>query len=181
MNSAEPIEWVTRAKLAGVQTLLAPLPPFVGNRLRSRALRSAGLNVGEATIFWDMPRLYGGAEAAGRLRIGSFCGFNTGTVFQLDDTITIADHVSVGHDVLFITSTYERGDRRRRAGAPKRAPIVVEAGAWLGARCTLMPGVTIGAGAVIGASAVVTTNVPPNMLVMGSQRISLARWRTSAG
>jgi acetyltransferase-like isoleucine patch superfamily enzyme len=40
-----------------------------------------------------------------------------------------------------------------------------------------MPGVKIGAGSVIGASVVVASDVPPNILVMGKRRISIANWR----
>jgi acetyltransferase-like isoleucine patch superfamily enzyme len=58
-----------------------------------------------------------------------------------------------------------------------RAPIVIDDGVWLAARCTIMPGVTIGAGAVIGASVVVSVDVPPNTLVMGAQKVSIAKWR----
>ena len=39
---------------------------------------------------------------------------------------------------------------------------------WIGARCVILQGVTIGDGAVIGAGAVVTKNVPENAIVLGS-------------
>jgi maltose O-acetyltransferase len=93
----------------------------------------------------------------------------------------LEDHVSVGHDVMFLTRSYEPGSAHQRAGAMKAAPILVKKGAWLGARCTVLPGVTIGEGAVIGASVVVDKDVPAQTLVMGQQRISLAKWRTPGG
>jgi len=39
---------------------------------------------------------------------------------------------------------------------------------WIGARCVILQGVTIGDGAVIGAGAVVTKDVPENTIVLGS-------------
>jgi acetyltransferase-like isoleucine patch superfamily enzyme len=43
-----------------------------------------------------------------------------------------------------------------------------------------MPGVTIGAGAVVGASVVVSADVPADMLLMGTQKVSLSKWRVRA-
>jgi acetyltransferase-like isoleucine patch superfamily enzyme len=37
--------------------------------------------------------------------------------------------------------------------------------------------VTVGAGSVIGANVVVRDDVPPNTLLMGSRKLSLAKWR----
>ena len=76
-----------------------------------------------------------------------------------------------------LTRGYETGNSARRAGTPRPAPIIIEDGAWLGARSVIMPGVRVGAGAVIGASVVVAEDVPEHTLVMGTQKVSLARWR----
>jgi acetyltransferase-like isoleucine patch superfamily enzyme len=38
---------------------------------------------------------------------------------------------------------------------------------WVGAGCSILPGVTIADGAVIGARSVVTHDVPPNAIVTG--------------
>ena len=47
-------------------------------------------------------------------------------------------------------------------------PITVCAGAWVGARAVVLPGVTIGENAVVGAGSVVTKSVPPNTVVAGN-------------
>jgi maltose O-acetyltransferase len=162
-------------RLHAATLLVSRLPPFVASRVRSRALRAAGLKLGTNSVFWDVPTIIGPPS---RLHIGDSCGFNSGSFFDLHDEVFIADHVSVGHDVMFLTHTFAQGDSSRRAGRQVQAPIRVNSGAWLGARVTVMPGVTIGEGAVIGASVVVDKDVPPNTLVMGAQKISLAKWRT---
>ncbi|WP_257021895.1 hypothetical protein [Leifsonia sp. AK011] len=46
------------------------------------------------------------------------------------------------------------------------APIVVEDGAWIAARATILRGVTIGAGAVVGATALVVKSVPAGAKVL---------------
>jgi maltose O-acetyltransferase len=50
-------------------------------------------------------------------------------------------------------------------------------GSWLGARCTVLGGVSIGAGSVIGAGVTVASDVPPNTLMTGGKPVSLAKWR----
>ena len=84
------------------EPLLSRLPSFVGGRVMSLTLRAAGVRLGKASSFWGAPRLNGPGDFPSRLSIGEHCGFNVGCYFELDDTITIDDHVSVGHDVMFL-------------------------------------------------------------------------------
>jgi len=175
MNASSFVQFAPR--FWALQAVFAGVPAFTANRIRTRALRAVGIKIGYASIFWGMPTVIGSGEAGERLTIGEHCGFNDGCFFDLEDRITIGNHVAVGHEVMFLTQTHEVGTRDKRAGKIVRAPIVVEDGAWLGARCTLLPGVTIGAGAVIGAAAVVTKDVAPNTLLLGAQKVSLAKWR----
>ena len=167
-------------RFEAARLLVGGLPPFVASRVRSNVLRAAGVRLGRTSTFWDFPTFVGTDAGLARLHIGEFCGFNTGCFFDLSDELFIDDHVSVGHDVMFLTSTWELGPASRRAGVEKRAPVRVGKGAWLGARATVLPGVTIGEGAVIGASVVVDKDVPAQTLVMGAQRISLAKWRSGS-
>jgi maltose O-acetyltransferase len=165
-------------RFRAAELMVGQLPPFVGSRLRARALRAAGMRLGTTSVFWGFPTVVGTAEGFARLSIGEACGFNAGCFFDLAEELFIEDDVSVGHDVMFLTRTFELGPSAQRAGRPLLAPVRIRRGAWIGARATIMPGVTIGEGAVIGASAVVEKDVPANTLVMGAQRISLAKWRT---
>jgi maltose O-acetyltransferase len=124
-----------------------------------------------------MPQLVGTGDFYSRLTVGTYCGFNVGCYFELEDRITIGDHVAVGHDVMFLTRTYDASNPKRRGRPTGSAPIEVGEGAWLGARCTILPGVKIGAGSVVGASVVVAKDVPANVLLMGNRAISIAKWR----
>lgn len=164
-------------KLWMADLLFRPIPPFVAANLRTQALRAAGFQIGEASVFWGRPQFHGTGDIARRLTIGSDSGFNAGCVFDLEDSVTIGNRVAVGHRVMFLTRDYEPGTAAQRAGAVRRAPIVIEDGAWLGARAVVMPGVTIGAGSVIGAGVAVTQDVPPNTLLSGVQKVPLTKWR----
>jgi acetyltransferase-like isoleucine patch superfamily enzyme len=46
-------------------------------------------------------------------------------------------------------------------------PIVIEDRAWLGNRCMVLKGVTIGHDAVVAAGSIVTRDVPPRTVVAG--------------
>jgi len=166
-----------RLPLSWMEWGLRRIPPFVGARTITAALRLAGAHVASSTCFWGMPTLTGPGDIASRLRIGELGGLNFGCFFELDADVTLEDHVSVGHEVMFLTRTRDpkRRERRGTPAAPK--PIRVGAGSWLGARAVVLPGVTIGAGSVVGASVVVRDDVPPNTLLMGSRKLSLAKWR----
>ncbi|MBC7366183.1 MAG: putative colanic acid biosynthesis acetyltransferase [Undibacterium sp.] len=48
------------------------------------------------------------------------------------------------------------------------APIAVGAGAFVGARAFVLPGITLGTGCVVGAMAVVTRDVAPGVIVAGN-------------
>jgi maltose O-acetyltransferase len=160
-----------------LQWTLRRFPPFVGGRAIGAVLRLAGADVAPSTIFWGMPTLVGPGDAASRLSIGELCGLNYGCYFELFAPIVLEPHVAVGHQVMFLTRDHDASDEQRRGTPAGARPIKIEAGCWLGSRCTILPGVTVGAGSVIGASAVVRQDVPPNTLVAGARRVSLAKWR----
>lgn len=102
-----------------------------------------------------------------RLTIGPDTFVNVGCFIELNDRVEIGRAVSIGHEVMFLTSTHKLGGSSRRAAGQTFGPITVGDGAWIGARSTILPGVTIGAGAVVAAGSVVNKDVAPNALVSG--------------
>jgi len=88
--------------------------------------------------------------------------------------IIARENVSIGSDCLIAESVVIRdqnhkvvaGELTRKAGFTS-APIQIGNNVWIGAKATIVPGVTIGDNAVIGANAVVTEDVPPNVVVAG--------------
>lgn len=114
-----------------------------------------------------------------RVQLLRWCGFSIGRdVYIADDLIvaeelvdrgmlTIGDRVSMAPRVTLVTSSHPNESRIRPFAPEKRAPIIIEADAWLGAGVVVLPGVTIGRGAVVGANSVVTRDVPPLHVVAG--------------
>lgn len=149
------------------KALLNLLPPYTLVRLRMKILRWVGFNIGEGTGISGALQITGVGNIYERLTIGQNCYLNVDSLFDLSAPITIGNHVAIGHQAMLMTNTHHMGSSARRAGALIAHPITVEDGAWLGARCIILPGVTIGAGAIVAAGAVVTKDVAPNTIVGG--------------
>jgi acetyltransferase-like isoleucine patch superfamily enzyme/dTDP-4-dehydrorhamnose 3,5-epimerase-like enzyme len=80
------------------------------------------------------------------------------------DGVRIQDDVFIGPDVAFTNDAFPRS-RVQRCRLPD---TVVRRGASLGANCTILPGLTIGAQSMVGAGSVVTHDVPPFAIVVGN-------------
>jgi maltose O-acetyltransferase len=154
-------------RLLLARLVVAPLPLHVGSRVRSAALRWAGFRIGRGTVMWGMPTITGLAGLYDNLDVGSECWFNEGCVLDLGARITIGDRVALGHQVIVMTTSHEVGSEERRAGAMHARPVSIGAGAWIGTRSVILPGVEVGAGAIVGAGALVNAHVPPGTVVGG--------------
>ena len=163
----EELGGLRHLRLHLVRLLLAPLPFYCGNRLRVYGLRLAGFQIGQGSVIWGMPTITGNENLYRKLTIGQRCLINVECFFDLGAPITIGDHVSIGHQVLILTTSHEVGSHDRRATRLYTKPVTIGSGAWLGSRCTILPGVSVGAGAIVAAGAVVNHDVPPNSLVAG--------------
>lgn len=161
-------------ELSGLQInlLLADLtlkfiPAFVGGRLRVKILRIAGFRIGEKSVIMGKPRFIGSGNFVKNLKVGRLAFVNIDCFFDLAAPIMIGENVSIGPQAMFITGAHEIGDEDNRCGGLEPRPIIIGDGVWLGARCIVLPGVSIGRGAVVAAGAIVTKDVPANTMVAG--------------
>lgn len=99
------------------------------------------------------------------IHIGKKVFINAGCHFQDQGGITLGDNTLVGHNVVFATLNHGFEPEKRSWLFP--FPITVGKNVWIGANCTILPGVTIGDNAVIAAGAVVSRDVAPNVIVGG--------------
>ena len=128
--------------------------------VRAWMLRRAGIRVAG--------RVNGGCFfSGGQVSIGEGSFVNHRCLFDGSAPIVVGERCNIGPEVAFVTSTHEPGDPSRRAGDNVAEPIRVGAGAWIGARVTILPGVKIGEGCVISAAAVVRDDCKPNALYAG--------------
>jgi maltose O-acetyltransferase len=147
--------------------LAGMLPPYTGDSLRLMILRAGGVRIGDGTGIGGRLWIAGGSRSADRIQIGMDCFLNDGCRFDVSASVTIGDRVYFGHDAAVLTASHEVGDGYRRAGRTIAEPVTIEPAAWIGARATILGGVTIGEGALVAAGAVVIHSVPPNTLVGG--------------
>jgi serine acetyltransferase len=118
--------------------------------------------------FLGKTRLYTRAPAA-RIVIGRNVRLNATTV-QAAELVEVGDDCILGDANLMDTDMHPIGaDRRHDPSAPIRsAPIVLERNVWVGGQAAVLPGVRIGENSVVGFRAVVTSDVPPNVVVAGN-------------
>ena len=95
------------------------------------------------------------------LSIGSYCSIAEGVRIFLG-----------GNHRTDLISTYPFAEILKRINLPRgpasKGDVIIGNDVWLGSRCTIMSGVTIGDGAVIGACSVVAKSVPPYSIVVGN-------------
>lgn len=130
--------------------------PVRGPLLQASGIDVRGVRVGAGVYF-------GGFD----IHTGSGTFLNDRVHLDATDSIWIGENCQLAMDVLILTGSHQIGDSKRRAGAVTGRPVVVEDGCWIGARATIMPGVTVGKGCVVGAGAVVTSDCEPGGLYLG--------------
>jgi acetyltransferase-like isoleucine patch superfamily enzyme len=120
--------------------------------------------------------------ASSEIQIGNNVFIGGGTTIDCVDSIMIHDDVLVSHECIIADSdnhsvSYsirkkDLADWRSGGGhdwsTTVTQPIVINKGAWLGARVMVLKGVNIGEGAVVGAGSVVTSDVAPYTIVAGN-------------
>jgi acetyltransferase-like isoleucine patch superfamily enzyme len=99
------------------------------------------------------------------IEIGPGSMINRGCYFETP--VRIGARCFLAMEVLIGVSTHDIGDKAQRAGPIRTLPVTVEDGCWIGARATILPGVTIGHGCVIAAGTVVADDCEPNGLYAG--------------
>jgi maltose O-acetyltransferase len=150
-----------------MKLLMAPLPVYLGGRLRSMIMRLLGFQIAHGTVFMDTPKLTGRGNIFQRLTVGEDCYFNIGCHFELGGNLQIGNCVSLGHEVLLLTSSHKFGPSSQRTGPIFNQGVCIQDGVWIGSRSTILPGVTIGKGSVVAAGSVVVHDVLPDTLVGG--------------
>lgn len=161
----------------------AKKPPVI----HETAIIDEGAVIGNGSRIWHWVHVCGGA------RIGEDCSLGQnvfvanrvvlGNRVKVQNNVSIYDNVTLEDEVFCGPSMVFTNVFNPRAGVERKdeyRDTVVRRGASLGANCTIVCGVTVGAYALIGAGAVVTRDVPPFAVMAGvpARRIG---WVSHAG
>ncbi|EMA19529.1 acyltransferase [Haloarcula amylolytica] len=115
--------------------------------------------VREHTTISDDVVLGTNAVIDGKTEIGSHVSLQTGV--YVPSQTTIGDNVFLGPHAVLTNDRYPVRSDGRLSGP------TIEDGVTIGANATVLPDVTIGEHSFVAAGAVVTTDIPPNSLVVG--------------
>jgi acetyltransferase-like isoleucine patch superfamily enzyme len=105
-----------------------------------------------------------------KLIIGENCFIGRGTTIVAQESILIGADGLIGEYVTIRDQNHIIADKQRpynQQGNSHR-PIAIHNNVWLGAKSTILQGVTIETGAVVGANSVVNRSVPAGAIVAGT-------------
>lgn len=106
------------------------------------------------------------------LTIGNNVGISQTALIAHAD-LTIGDNVKIGGGTCIYTSDFHSLDPIIRSSKDdlknrKCAPVTIENNVFIGARCMILKGVTIGENSIVGAGSVVTKSIPANQVWAGN-------------
>jgi maltose O-acetyltransferase len=136
---------------------------------RCRVGGGSGIQIGERLLMMAGTarcELY--THDGGLLEIGDRVFINYGSSISAHTLVRIGDDCKIGQHAIILDCDYhDIEDPLHYGGHGPSLPVVLEQGVWLGARVTVLKGVTIGRSSVIAAGSVVTRDVPAGVLAGG--------------
>jgi len=122
--------------------------------------------LGEKCIIWRGAML---DTWGGNIVLGDNCGVNPYTILYGHGGLTIGNDVMIAaHSVVIPANHGMCAGASMREQAMTKKGIIIGDDVWIGANVTVLDGVRIGDGAVIGAGSVVTRDVMPYSVNVGS-------------
>lgn len=120
---------------------------------------------------WDQ---YGNQEFTPEIIIGSDCAIGAWNHITCTNKIVIGSGLLTGKWVTISDNSHGTTDYENLQIPPakrniySKGSIIIGNNVWIGDKATILAGVTIGDGAVIAANSVVTKDIPPFSVVVGS-------------
>jgi maltose O-acetyltransferase len=163
------IGWARAARFGFFTVAMVPYRLALFPQLRVPWLRLLGARIGPGTILHDVRFFNLYRRGLSGLAIGEECFVGDECLLDLAEGIRLERQVTLAERVLVLTHTNVgyADHPLQPLFPPTAAPVVIEAGAFLGANVTVLPGVRIGSQSFVAAGSVVTADVPPRTLVAG--------------
>jgi len=138
------------------------------------AVVEMGASVGAGTQIWHHGQIRSGAQVGERCVFGKNVYVDTGVVIghgcKLQNNVNVYQGVTIEDDVFVGPSATFTNDLLPRAFRDDWAitPTKVNRGASVGAHATIVCGITLGSFCMVAAGAIVTRDVEPHQLVVGT-------------
>jgi len=113
-------------------------------------------------------------SSLGKISIGSHCHIGHNVWLGGKGEISIGDNTMISINTVVVSSNhdYSQISLPYHKNREISKPITIGRDVWIGANCTILPGVRIGDGAVVGAGSLINSDVAENALVVGNpQRV----------
>ena len=142
--------------------------------IHTSAIVDEGAQIGAGSRVWHFAHVCAGAQIGAGVSLGQnvFVGNKViiGDRCKVQNNVSVYDNVTLEEGVfcgpsMVFTNVYNPRSLIERKNEYRNT--LVQKGATLGANCTIVCGVTIGAYAFVGAGAVVTKDVPAYALIVG--------------
>lgn len=113
----------------------------------------------------------------GNFSMGKGSNIGDNTTIDTSDDVIIGEQVALGpYDIIYTHDhDYKSDSFAAWKGGVIKGKVVIEDGAWIGARVTILPNVTIGKRAIVAAGSVVTKDVEAGDIVGGIPAKSLKK------
>lgn len=172
----------------GIRIVAATGNVRLGRRLRVHGIPIIRSPLGSVEIGDDVSLTSSSWRAsasglAGRVRLRTFfdsariviergAGMNGGSITARSSTIRVGRETMIGPDCLILDSDFHLvwppEQRWHYTGTTVDRGVTIGPRVWLGARCIVLKGVTIGENSVIAAGSIVCADIPANSLAAGA-------------
>jgi maltose O-acetyltransferase len=169
VKALREIGWRRAARFGFFTVAMLPYRLALFPQLRAPWLRLLGARVGRRAILHDVRFFNLYRRGLAGLEIDDECFVGDECLLDLAEGIRLERQVTLAERVLVLThANVGYADHPLQARFPPvAAPVVFEAGAFVGASVTVLPGVRVGSQSFVAAGSVVTADVPPRTLVAG--------------
>jgi acetyltransferase-like isoleucine patch superfamily enzyme len=169
MKALGEIGWRRALKFGFFTLAMIPYRLALVPQLRRPWLRLLGARLGRRVVLHDVRFFNLYRRGLSGLEIDEECFLGDECLLDLAEGIRLEKQVTLAERVLILTHTnVGYRDHPLQTHFPATAsPVVIEAGAFLGANVTVLPGVRVGRQSFVAAGSVVTRDVPPRTLVGG--------------
>lgn len=136
-------------------------------------LNPAAMSIGEHVRIWHHARLEAICSTPGvtRLHIGDRTVIQPYVHIGAAHRVTLGKHVLIASNVFITDHDHDLSDPMNPPSVNSKldtAPVHIGDYTWLGEKVMVLKGVTIGQRCVIGAGALVTRDIPPMSIAVGS-------------